>query len=108
MSRKPDRRTVRNTLIRARGLLAQRGGWIQGEYNNHDNTAFCMLGAIHRSIAEGGSKHVIELRDASCEALYPVIGNRDITYWNDALSRRKHQVLAAFDQAIESLAPSTD
>ncbi len=94
----------------ARKLLERRGAWGQGE-NARDKTGrvilptspdavrFCLNGALMRA---AGSNCTAKY-DAHAR-LEKVLGleldEESLTDWNDANSRRKHQVLAALDKAI--------
>jgi hypothetical protein len=99
---------VRDLLIKARGLLVDKG-WCQGDYVK--DGALCCLGAIGaacggtaddpflkrrimRTVAQSDTYHAGYCR------LADAIGGDLISAWNDDNYRTKEEVLAAFDRAI--------
>lgn len=100
--------TIAKRLREARALLAKPRGWGKGMNHHPDTGAYCANGAI---VATGHhSPKAIRLLGLAIKEVDPnyetKYGEKPgdvsfITYWNDRKIRRKAQVLAAFDKAIE-------
>lgn len=97
-------------LRKAKALIEPRGAWFRGltavsragiatDPEDPDAVRFCALGAILR-ITNRDAKAANRAADA-LQAVLP--RNLSIVGFNDR--RRKHEVLAAFDAAIERLDP---
>lgn len=96
---------VRETLANARGLLSKPGAWMQGDWDN--GLQMCAIGAIRRVTGKyhlhgNGSEHpaVTALRRALPECWAKPNG-KNIPIFNDAPGRRKRDILALFDHAMQ-------
>lgn len=85
-------------LRKARDLLAQRNGWVQNTsvLSRDGKYAYCLSGAL---VAVGATNTDLERVRAVIARKY---GIESITVFNDRLSRRKSEVLAVVDEAIET------
>lgn len=103
---------VRIVLIRARELVNQ--GWCQGQTKKCGLSTFyrrqyCILGGIYEAAKEEFPKDPYQKFEAVDGALrrfrhannVPRTVRGDIPVWNDAKERKKAEVLAAFDNAID-------
>jgi hypothetical protein len=88
----------------ARELIETRG-WVQQNYG-YCNGPVCMVGALRLACGAGhpsGSVAEWEIFGAVHGALKEVTASKDIVAWNDATTRKREDVIAAFERAVQYL-----
>lgn len=95
--------SLKDTLVEARSLI-QDVGWTQGTYATYAEgnkvIGYCALGALSATHAGPEIRHDAIMRLSKQTVQY---NGSDIVSYNDAEGRTKEEVLAVFDQAIESV-----
>lgn len=88
-------------LRQARGLV--QGGWVRGQYNSWDGykVHYCAVGGIRQARALRNQSYGAVDDPAQQALAYTVYGNP--VDWNDNPTRKKREVLDAFDVTIERL-----
>ncbi len=108
--------TVRETLVAARALIEK--GWCQGVYARDSSglttkvwgdqaVSFCAIGALFcvMDFMRGPDKdRVLIVCQRLLDSVCPALSN--IVEFNDAAGRSKEDVLAVYDNAIQSLKES--
>lgn len=92
--------TVRETLIEARRLIAEKG-WIQRDLESPQG--FCLMGAL--LAASAGAPPTRTALLSARNALLRALASDSLVLWNDAPERTAADVLALLDTAIEFVGP---
>jgi hypothetical protein len=94
----------KQTLRRAKALIKK--GWCKGSFardkngmgvpfNSPQAVKFCMLGAVYRAAGSSSNNLATDLYHILCKVM-----PNTVSYFNDKFGRKKSQILAKFDQAI--------
>lgn len=100
--------TTKQTLERARDLLARSGGWSKGALQRPDDSN-CAIGAINRALGLPQNEEADYVRvenKAAIDAVGAILPGSEeawvrVVSYNDSASTDHACILAAFDAAIE-------
>lgn len=96
--------TASEALSKAAELIAQPGGWTKDSYAKDPKgfsvrvmspsaTSFCIMGAVQRTICEGGSRLTSDIEQDVRDAFMDITGDSPI-YFNDQFGRTQEEVVS--------------
>ncbi len=93
--------TTVQILTKARALVAARGGWTRGTLFNYGHS-YCSIGAVQ--MAASGSPYHTTARTMKALNVLARANKIEVPIadWNDKASRKKREIVAAFDKAIKA------
>jgi hypothetical protein len=92
-------KSIKEVLVEARDLIVD-NGWCQHQavwYKDGKPQAYCLVGAI-ATVTDRNTPLYL----ATVNHVKSYIDGRNVSEWNDAFTRNKHEVVELLDKVIET------